>query len=160
MRPLQSSLRWKDYGLSILATATAAMVREALPGALTSTPFLAFYPAVAIAAMRGFGPGMVATVLSALCYALWFAPGENGFRHENGAEWLRLGIFLAGGTGVSLIAHWQRLAQARERERAEELRQSEAETRRQKDLLTVTLASIGDGVIVTDAQGQVTFLNG
>ena len=34
-----------------------------------------------------------------------------------------------------------------------------AEILRQKELLAVTLASIGDGVIVTDIRGQVTFLN-
>jgi len=34
------------------------------------------------------------------------------------------------------------------------------ELRRQKELLAVTLASIGDGVIVTDTHGRVTFLNG
>jgi PAS domain-containing protein len=32
--------------------------------------------------------------------------------------------------------------------------------RREKETLEVTLASIGDGVIVTDAGGRVTFLNG
>jgi PAS domain S-box-containing protein len=48
-----------------------------------------------------------------------------------------------------------------ERKRAEEeLARSAAEVLRQKDLLAVTLASIGDGVIVTDPQSRVTFLNG
>ena len=47
------------------------------------------------------------------------------------------------------------------RKRAEKaLRENEAETRRQKELLAVTLASIGDAVIATDIQGRVTFLNG
>ncbi len=33
------------------------------------------------------------------------------------------------------------------------------ETKRQKEILGVTLSSIGDGVIITDTAGQITFLN-
>jgi PAS domain S-box-containing protein len=33
------------------------------------------------------------------------------------------------------------------------------ETRRQKEILAVTLASIGDAVIITDTKGRITFLN-
>ena len=40
------------------------------------------------------------------------------------------------------------------------IRRQVAATERQKELLSVTLASIGDAVIVTDVRGCVTFLNG
>ena len=33
------------------------------------------------------------------------------------------------------------------------------ETRRQKEILAVTLASIGDAVLITDIKGRITFLN-
>ena len=152
--------RWQDYTLAVSATALAALLRAAFPGPLTETPFLAFYPAVAIAAMRGFGPGMLATIASSLCYALWFTPHGDGFYISSSTEWLRLSIFLAGGAGVGLIGQRHRQAQAHEQEINQQLEQREFETRRQKELLAVTLASIGDGVIVTDDQGQVTFING
>ena len=42
---------------------------------------------------------------------------------------------------------------------AEEARHAQAEERRQREQLRVTLESIGDGVIVTDRDGRVTFVN-
>lgn len=54
------------------------------------------------------------------------------------------------------------LVWAYSRTRKEMLRAALAtfELREQKDLLAVTLSSIGDGVIVTDLQGRITFMNG
>ena len=45
------------------------------------------------------------------------------------------------------------------RDRPSQWRDIEDSLRRQSQILEVTLASIGDAVIVTDARGQVTFLN-
>src|SRR5262249_51500442 len=40
------------------------------------------------------------------------------------------------------------------------LSRAQAESQREKELLGTTLASIGDGVVVTDPQGRVTMVNG
>ncbi len=47
----------------------------------------------------------------------------------------------------------------RVQERTTELTRAVADLQSERELLHITLASIGDGVIVTDSEGQVTFLN-
>jgi len=67
-----------------------------------------------------------------------------------------LGIF-----GLLLLAN---SAIHQEKRRRQELMEivtaGERETRRVRDWLQTTLSSIGDGVIATDEQGRITFLNG
>ena len=65
-----------QYALSVLAVGVAFALREALTGAFgVGEPYVTFYPAVVLtAALGGFGPGLLATFLSALVTALWILP--------------------------------------------------------------------------------------
>ncbi len=63
---------------------------------------------------------------------------------------------------IFLVWAYQRIAESiKLRDEAlARARQQSAEVQKQKDLLSVTLSSIGDGVMVTDQQGRVDFMNG
>ncbi|HTY61146.1 MAG TPA: ATP-binding protein [Acidobacteriota bacterium] len=103
-----------SYIFALLAVAVAALLRSWLAGALTQTPFLAFYPALVLAAaFGGFGPGLVATIFSWLCVTWFFdsTPGYIGL--SNPAEIVRLLVFLSGGLGVSLVSEAQLRSQKR-----------------------------------------------
>jgi len=82
-------------------------------------------------------------------------------RHSYSVAVLTILFTVALGLGMVWVIVYllhRHLAELQEAEDA--LARSAMEILRQKDLLAVTLSSIGDGVIVTDAQGRVTFLNG
>lgn len=97
---------WKAYGLAIAFTALAALLRLTLPGVMQQTPFLVFYPAVALSAvLGGFRAGILATFAASLCYALWFHPTPDRFGFF---DLIRLSIFVAAGAAVSFLAYVQR----------------------------------------------------
>ena len=80
----------------------------------------------------------------------------NATRTTNQAIRLRTRTFLIGGLLNLGFLGWGF------RQISTEIKQRETaviETTRQKELLSTTLTSIGDGVIITDAVGRVTFLN-
>jgi PAS domain S-box-containing protein len=71
-------------------------------------------------------------------------------------------FFLAGLVNLSFLA-WAYVQIARDQERRRqacvELAREREEAQRQKELLNVTLSSIGDCVIVADLDGRITFMN-
>ncbi len=71
-------------------------------------------------------------------------------------EWLRMIVVIAT-TGLNLAFLGWAFGRLKRETTAREA--SNHEVQRQKDLLAVTLASIGDAVIVTDMDGQITFMN-
>ena len=90
------------YGLAFVAVAAGFGLRVALtawvgPGLPT---YITFYPAVMVAALlAGFGPGLLATALTALSVAYWVLPPE-GFAIASPVE--RLGVVLFAGMGHDL----------------------------------------------------------
>ena len=150
------------YVVSAIAVGAAYFVRHAFSSFFGSgLTYITFSPAVMLAAvLGGLGPGLFATVLAALLAAIMILAPLNG------SDLVGLVLFGAMGVFMSLVARLYHRARERaaafEKELAVRKEQSRAaaETERQRQLLAVTLASIGDGVIVTDSAGRVTFLNG
>jgi PAS domain S-box-containing protein len=133
----------QSYALSVLLVLAAALVRWWLPGVLRSFPFLAFYPVLVFAAaLGGFGPGLLATVLSWLCVTYFFDSTPGFFGLTDPSELGRLIVFSIGGLGVSVISE----AQLRGRER---------QARQSRELKELTqLTNLGP-FIIRDEQDQI-----
>lgn len=129
----------KRYAAAVLAVGAAfACTALALPLAERSQLFLLLAGVVLSAWYGGLGPGLLATGLAALGQSLFATP-------PYGDDAVRTLLFLVVAAAICAAAAGRRRAEARVREQREEL--------------AVTLASIGDAVVVTDAAGRVTFMN-
>jgi PAS domain S-box-containing protein len=153
---LRPSRRVKGLLLAVAAVVVAALARAVvdpfLPGAV---PFITFFPAVAVAAWYGgIWPGLLATLLSYFVSDWFFNPPYYSldlFAWRPGA-FAEFVVFLAM-SGV-IIGLGEALNRANDRTG----KQARHAAQQQK-LLEVTLVSIGDGVIATDVDGRVTFIN-
>lgn len=121
-------VRW--YGLALMSVALAASIKLTLaPLIREESPFLIFLAAIMISAIYGgFGPGIVATLSSALIADLLFLhPGE--FLAQDLGSNMRLGIFVAEGMVVSGIGASLTRSRARVVEGLEKLADSESRYR-------------------------------
>jgi PAS domain S-box-containing protein len=135
------------YLLALTATGAAVAVRGALdPWLGDHLPLVTLFAAVAAAVwFGGWLPAIVAAVLGYLaCDYLFIAPRDHlGFQQA-----INVIGFLAYLLTCSIVigfGHIMRVARARVRQRGEQLR--------------ITLSSIGDAVVTTDADGRITSLN-
>jgi two-component system, sensor histidine kinase and response regulator len=156
------------YALAGLLTSVAVLVWQVLVSYVGLLPhYITLYPAVMLTAiLAGMGPGLLATGLGAIMAAHWIIPPEGVIFPMDLNDAVGLCMFTVMGVFMTVVAELyhrnrQRVS-AYEKELAvrEEQVRNAAEIERQRQLLAVTLASIGDGVIVTDIQGFVTFVNG
>jgi PAS domain S-box-containing protein len=147
--------------LLVLAERT---IPESYRGILISQIFLGTILAVGVLGGWRFSVG--ATVLDLFAALFLFSPPYFARVLTNPVDLLRLLSFLFVGLVLcaicdSLQRAWNRIEERQrrlEQEVHERCRAQMAERARADELMT-TLASIGDGVIRTDADGRVTFLN-
>ena len=127
----------------MIAVAVAVVLRRLLVAAFGDLPtFVTFYPAVLlVATLGGGGPGILATVLSALASDYWFIPPYGSLTIAAPNDALGLGIFTATSFFLSVLmeqlrrARWAAAFGVAQHERAEELsRQNDELTRQSEEL--------------------------
>ncbi|MGO9598242.1 MAG: PAS domain S-box protein [Isosphaeraceae bacterium] len=114
--PVTPGGKWPGIALKYISAAilvAVAAVLRWLGESLGPLPiFITFYPAVLLAAiLGGSGPGILATVLSALVTDYFCIPPVGSFHVEHPSDLLALGIFV--GTNVSISVLAERLQRAR-----------------------------------------------
>jgi PAS domain S-box-containing protein len=149
------------YGFALLITILAIIVRVPLSPLLgNDVPFILFFPTVTLCAWYGgFGPGLLATVLSALAALFLYIEPSYSLALNGPREILRLALFLSGSTFISWICGSLRAANQEARVLIELREQAIASEQSAAELFATTLKSIGEAVITTDERGAVTFLN-
>jgi diguanylate cyclase (GGDEF)-like protein len=119
LRSVSLFLRW--YGLAVGLSALSLILMLLLRPLMEPSIFVLFLAAVAVSAMYGgLGPGLVATLISALVANYFFLEPKNVL-FSNLEEALQLGIFLATGLIISVLAQRHKKAETQLRARNEDL---------------------------------------
>jgi PAS domain S-box-containing protein len=135
--------RLPRYGIAVVSTAGASLLALLLSPLSLRVPFVLFAAAVIITSLEGgLKPGLLATILSAsvLGALYWLLPLSQ--LPENKAEGvLLLVLFVIVGLTSNYLGRqcWRAIHAV--------------------EWVQATLASFGDGLIFTDADGHVTFIN-
>ncbi len=148
------------YGLAFVAVAAGFGLRLALtawigPGLPT---YITFYPAVMVAALlAGFGPGLLATVLTGLTVAYWILPPEGFFVIASPVDRVGLMLFTGMGLLMSVVAEFYR----RDRRKAAAYDREVAlrETRREKKFLATVLEHASQPFAVGYPDGRLGLCN-
>jgi two-component system CheB/CheR fusion protein len=148
------------YSIALLSVAAATAIRLALDSLLGDRfPLVTFFLAVVFTARYGgFGPSLLALVLA------WFSADQLLLQPPRalpffGSKYQLAFAFFTIGLTVILLSEVGRVARRRARDSASQARQALESHRANRERLRITLASIGDAVITTDAERCVDSLN-
>ena len=147
------------YGCAVVSVALMTALRLALPFGPRQR-FSTFYFAVIFTAWYGgLGPAVLAIVLGCLSVGYFFLIPLYSVRVVRAGDLLGTGLFIAVCTALVAFSEAGRAVRRRLESEVADRRRAEQSEREQRERHQTTLASVGDGVIVTDADGQVVSLN-
>ncbi|MEO8607285.1 MAG: PAS domain S-box protein [Chloroflexota bacterium] len=142
--PKYSSFFWR-YGMALVSCSVALLISLLFPNIFLPNPFLLFFLAIVISVISGgLLAGLIAIVFTILTVNYFLITPDSGFSISSN-ELVRFVVFAA----VALLISWV----------IETRRRAEMAVTQHREWLRVTLTSIGDGVIATDTQARVMFLN-
>ena len=132
--------RLTAYGVAVLAVLVSLLVRLPLvPWRGYHAELMTFFPAIILSAyLGGLGPGMLATVLGVAAADYFFIEPRYSFGTDDPGRAYAMGLFVLAGAAISGLM--ESLDRSSRRIAASERRYA------------VTLASIGDAIITTDAR--------
>lgn len=144
-----------------MAVFMAAVMRGLLdPVVGDGLPYYVFYFAVMVATVfGGIGPGLLSLVASYLVATFFFAPHRLSFDLSGTRDAIGAFRFITVGTALVLLGGWGRLRLMSWRAEAAQRKRSELEALRELERTHTALAALGDGLIITDTAGRVTFMN-
>ncbi len=145
---------WMSYGAAVIAAGVATLARLVLDPILGDRlPYaLLFLAILIVAGSAGRGPALLTTALGALGSAYFFLKPRYALAVASQSDRLATFLCCLVGLGIAMLGGALRAA----------LRRSESsldEAVRQRERSRITLSSIGDAVIVTDAEGRVESMN-
>ncbi|HUS16147.1 MAG TPA: PAS domain S-box protein [Chloroflexia bacterium] len=136
----------RGYAIAVVATGAAVLLSLVFRPFIEQNAFLLFFAAVAVSAWYGRArAALLSVALGGLASNYFFLPPFNSLKLADPITAARLGGFVAVALVITALSEGRARAATRlyaERER-----------------FRITLASLADAVIVTDAAGTVTFLN-
>ena len=136
------------YGVALLTVVLALLLMLIIDRwvPMRTSPFLLFFAAVMVSAWYGgFGAGLCATAIAALCSIYFFLPPVHSIALLNPSDWVRVGLFV-------LIALMITFLSAARRQLVKILR-------RERDLIAAIVGTAGSLIMVLDRRGKIVQFN-
>ena len=142
------------YGMAISLALLAVVARVALNGFIKPTEIYAiFFPAIIFATRYGgAGPGVICALICGLATKLLWIPPTFSLAFTDFRD--VVGLLVFSGVALAVVG----IVKA-ERHSAANVRLTSDELRKQADRWRITLASIGDAVIVMDEKATILAMN-